>query len=156
EAAVQQMMVVVGTLPPEQRKALVPALMQALDDPSPAVSFTAAALLRKITGNPWHASSLASEADKRALMAKWKSWWGKARPTWPPAPALANVPPIQPTRADPAPDFSLTDLDGHPVRLADQRGHLTLLNFWGSWCPPCQAEIPALVQLDREYRSRKL
>jgi thiol-disulfide isomerase/thioredoxin len=45
----------------------------------------------------------------------------------------------------------LTDLDGHPVRLADLRGRLVWLNFWASWCPPCQAETPVLREMAGRY-----
>ena len=38
----------------------------------------------------------------------------------------------------------LTDLNGNPIRLADLRGHPVWINFWASWCPPCQAETPIL------------
>ena len=38
----------------------------------------------------------------------------------------------------------LTDLDGNPIRLADLKGHPVWINFWASWCPPCQAETPIL------------
>jgi thiol-disulfide isomerase/thioredoxin len=51
---------------------------------------------------------------------------------------------------------ALTDLDGKPVRLADLRGKLVLLNFWASWCPPCQAETPVLRDMDEKYRDRGL
>jgi hypothetical protein len=40
--------------------------------------------------------------------------------------------------------FTLTDLTGKPVRLADLRGKAVWVNFWASWCPPCQAETPVL------------
>jgi thiol-disulfide isomerase/thioredoxin len=50
----------------------------------------------------------------------------------------------------------LTDLDGRPVRLADLRGKLVWLNFWATWCPPCQAETPVLRDLDETYRDRGL
>jgi cytochrome c biogenesis protein CcmG/thiol:disulfide interchange protein DsbE len=46
-----------------------------------------------------------------------------------------------------APLFVSTDLDGHRVALADDRGRRVLLNFWASWCVPCRAEFPILKQL---------
>jgi thiol-disulfide isomerase/thioredoxin len=50
----------------------------------------------------------------------------------------------------------LLDLSGKAVRLADLRGRLVLLNFWATWCPPCQGETPVLRDLDQAYRSRGL
>jgi thiol-disulfide isomerase/thioredoxin len=41
-------------------------------------------------------------------------------------------------------DFTLQAIDGHKVSLSDYQGSVVLLNFWATWCPPCQAEIPAL------------
>jgi peroxiredoxin len=52
--------------------------------------------------------------------------------------------------------FQLTDLDGHPIRLADLRGKVVWLNFWASWCPPCQHETPVLRELSERYRDRGL
>jgi thiol-disulfide isomerase/thioredoxin len=54
----------------------------------------------------------------------------------------------------PAPDFSGTDLDGKPVRLADFAAHPVVLNFWASWCGPCRAEQPGLNNLARVYAGR--
>jgi len=52
--------------------------------------------------------------------------------------------------------FQLTDLDGKPIRLAELRGKAVWLNFWASWCPPCQSETPILRSLDERYRDRGL
>lgn len=52
--------------------------------------------------------------------------------------------------------YQLTDLDGRPIRLADLRGKVVWLNFWASWCPPCQQETPILRDLDERYRDRGL
>jgi len=40
------------------------------------------------------------------------------------------------------------------VTLADVRGQVTLVNFWGPWCPPCLMELPELLQLEKKYRGR--
>jgi thiol-disulfide isomerase/thioredoxin len=52
--------------------------------------------------------------------------------------------------------FRLTDLDGRPIRLADLRGRTVWMNFWASWCPPCQQETPVLRDLAEEYEDRGL
>jgi peroxiredoxin len=52
--------------------------------------------------------------------------------------------------------FQLTDLDGKPIRLVDLRGKVVWLNFWASWCPPCQSETPILRTMDQRYRDRGL
>ena len=52
--------------------------------------------------------------------------------------------------------FTLTDLAGRPVRLADLRGKVVWINFWASWCPPCQAETPVLRDTYSAYKGRGL
>lgn len=56
----------------------------------------------------------------------------------------------------PAPDLTLTTLDGDPIRLADLRGKIVLVNFWATWCEPCKAETPDLVAASVEFRDRGL
>ena len=51
---------------------------------------------------------------------------------------------------------ALTDLDGNPVQLADLRGKAVWVNFWASWCPPCQSETPVLRDIADRYRTRGL
>jgi thiol-disulfide isomerase/thioredoxin len=50
----------------------------------------------------------------------------------------------------------LTDLDGSPIRLADLKGKAVWINFWTTWCPPCQAEVPTLRKVSQAYRDRGL
>ena len=52
--------------------------------------------------------------------------------------------------------LELTDLDGNAVRLADLRGKAVWINFWASWCPPCQFETPTIRSMDRRYAGRGL
>ena len=49
----------------------------------------------------------------------------------------------------PAPPFELIDSKGRTHRLSDYAGHVVLLNFWATWCPPCVEEAPALEALAR-------
>ena len=93
---------------------------------------------------------------------------GSAGPTPLPAatPYLVGSPTTGLAPGDAAPELTvkgadgspapLLDLTGKPVRLADLRGRLVLLNFWATWCPPCQGETPVLRDLDEAYRGRGL
>ncbi len=51
----------------------------------------------------------------------------------------------------PAPNFTLEDLNGKEVSLSSYRGKAVLINFWATWCTPCQIETPWLVALSRKY-----
>jgi len=50
-----------------------------------------------------------------------------------------------------APAFSLKDLKGADVTMAQQRGKVLLVNFWATWCGPCKAEMPILVKLQKVH-----
>jgi peroxiredoxin len=52
-----------------------------------------------------------------------------------------------------APDFTLRTLDGHNLRLHEQRGQVVLVNFWATWCGPCRQEMPHLNRLYEKYRA---
>ncbi|MEM9102664.1 MAG: TlpA disulfide reductase family protein [Pseudomonadota bacterium] len=54
-----------------------------------------------------------------------------------------------------APDFKLSNLQGKVKTLNDYRGHVILLNFWASWCPPCIEEMPLLQELHTQYKDMK-
>jgi thiol-disulfide isomerase/thioredoxin len=55
-----------------------------------------------------------------------------------------------------APAIALRDIQGRTLRLSDYKGKVVLLNFWATWCPPCRAETPDLVKIQREYQERGL
>jgi cytochrome c biogenesis protein CcmG, thiol:disulfide interchange protein DsbE len=57
---------------------------------------------------------------------------------------------------DPAPPFTLTDLNGHRLSLGDLRGRPVIVNFWASWCGPCIEEMPLLKQASGEHASEGL
>ena len=54
------------------------------------------------------------------------------------------------------PQVVLKDVDGRTVRLSDYHGKVVLINFWATWCPPCRAEMPDLVRLQREHAKQGL
>ena len=81
-------------------------------------------------------------------------------------PFLVGAARTGPQPGDLAPEFSWTaangstsvlqDLQGNPVRLADFRGKLVWLNFWATWCPPCQGETPVLRDMQDKYAAAGL
>ena len=57
---------------------------------------------------------------------------------------------------EPAPSFTLKDLNGENVSLSDFSGKVVILDFWATWCPPCKAEIPHFVELSEQYQGKGL
>ncbi len=68
-----------------------------------------------------------------------------------------TVPPIAGDGVNqPAPDFTLTDMQGNQVTLSQLRGNVVLLNFWATWCPPCREEMPSMEELHQRYKNQGL
>jgi peroxiredoxin len=63
---------------------------------------------------------------------------------------------VSPPDSGPAPDFSLTTFAGQQFHLADQRGKVTIINFWASWCDTCPGEAPFLNAVWGDYQSRNV
>ncbi len=66
---------------------------------------------------------------------------------------------LAPARAQsrqPMPHLTLRDIRGRRINLRNYQRKVVLINFWATWCPPCRAEIPDLVKLQQQYRSRGL
>jgi len=55
-----------------------------------------------------------------------------------------------------APAWELKDVDGKTVKSSDFDGKVVILDFWATWCPPCKAEIPGFVELQKKYSDQGL
>ena len=53
-------------------------------------------------------------------------------------------------------DFSLADLSGEIIPIANWRGKILIINFWATWCPPCLKEIPDFIALQNEYADKNV
>jgi peroxiredoxin len=55
-----------------------------------------------------------------------------------------------------APDFTLSDQSQRSLSLSSLKGKVVLLNFWATWCGPCQYEMPSLEALSQKFKNRGL
>ncbi len=62
--------------------------------------------------------------------------------------------PIEVEKGDPMGDFTATDINGNRVSLSDYKGKVVLLDFWASWCSPCEREIPNMKEAYEKYRGK--
>jgi peroxiredoxin len=67
---------------------------------------------------------------------------------------LAAVKPVK--DRPPAADFTLLEAKGAKLQLSSYRGKIVLLNFWATWCAPCQREIPWFVEFAAKYKAQGL
>ncbi|HEX2801491.1 MAG TPA: TlpA disulfide reductase family protein [Phenylobacterium sp.] len=54
----------------------------------------------------------------------------------------------------PPPDYVFQDADGKPVRVADFKGKVVVMNLWATWCGPCKIEMPTLARLQAAYAGK--
>ena len=54
------------------------------------------------------------------------------------------------------PEFSLPDIDGNVRSIKEWDGKYIVLNFWATWCPPCQKEIPDFIEMQKKYHANNL
>ncbi|KEK11661.1 thiol-disulfide oxidoreductase [Lysinibacillus sphaericus] len=55
---------------------------------------------------------------------------------------------------DSAPNFTLVDMNGNKHNLAEYKGQGVFLNFWGTWCKPCEREFPIIDRYYNEYKEK--
>lgn len=82
--------------------------------------------------------------------ASWPRAWGPYLPA-----RLASKAPVGVRLGQRFPDLVMTTPSGRPTTLARLRGKVVVLHFWGSWCPPCQREMPDLQKLYTAFRKSK-
>jgi thiol-disulfide isomerase/thioredoxin len=61
---------------------------------------------------------------------------------------------VVPAEATVGPANTFYDADGKPLRVADLKGKVVVLNLWATWCAPCVAEMPTLAKLQAEYAGK--
>jgi thiol-disulfide isomerase/thioredoxin len=62
-----------------------------------------------------------------------------------------SKPSVKKNALQPAPSAIVTDISNAKFNLSDYKGKVLIVNFWATWCPPCVAEIPALIELQTKH-----
>src|SRR5437763_938694 len=102
--------------------------------------------------NRWIVAALAALALALLTMAVPLRWPWAAKPTTPAQTAKVPVASTCPADAKTANlNFTMKDMHGTDVKLADYKGKVILLDFWATWCVPCKFEIPSFVELQEQY-----
>jgi peroxiredoxin len=63
---------------------------------------------------------------------------------------------MKPNPAQPAKEFRVSTPDNRSIGLSDLKGKVVFLNFWATWCKPCEEEMPSMERLHQQYRERGL
>jgi thiol-disulfide isomerase/thioredoxin/outer membrane lipoprotein-sorting protein len=74
----------------------------------------------------------------------------------PPADAKLYVAPVLLANGVSAPDFTVQDKDGNPVKLSDYKGKTVVLDFWATWCGPCQKSLPHTTEIAKKYADKNV
>jgi len=152
----------VGQGEPEAAPPLVVATKAPAPEPPPAeeVPTTAPAPPTPPSKTKWgdvappsaRPQAVASAAKPTSLFARLRTPAAPREPEKEPIPALCEFD----LKTRKLVDFRLPDLEGKPVRFQELDADFILLDFWGTWCKPCLASIPHLIDLQKQYGPRKL
>ncbi|HEX5322146.1 MAG TPA: redoxin domain-containing protein, partial [Capsulimonadaceae bacterium] len=92
-------------------------------------------------------SNITTDAPMNAASFAYTPPSGAHQPA-PPPPLLANG-----TRA---PDFTVQDPHGNPIQLSDYKGKVVVIDFWATWCGPCQASLPGTNEVARQFKGKNV
>ncbi len=68
---------------------------------------------------------------------------------------ISMIASVEKVEGNKAPNFSWTDENGKKITLAEYtKGQAAMINFWATWCPPCKRELPDIVALSEEYKTK--
>lgn len=124
----------------------MPHVLPFLRHSDPRLAVAAQSTLLRLDGDPSVELNVLSPPERDAAIAAWETQLHTAG-----VPLAVSAVPPDPIQTLLPSDFSLTTLDGKPLRLSDAIGKPVLVNFWATWCAPCIAEMPTLVELKSAY-----